>query len=595
MSLKGALDAAVAAALEAGEMLRRDFHRPGGPRGHGDKADADTEAERVIRARLAAAFPGWGYLGEETGRAEGEAGAPRWLVDPNDGTRDYLKGRRGSAVSIGLLREGRPALGVVFAFGYPDDHGDLFAWAEGEGPLTRNGRPVEVRLPASLGAQDVVLVSANGDRDPETNFRCIAPARYRAVPSIAYRLALVAAGEAAAAISLFSPGAWDYAAGQALLGASGGRLVDQDGREVGYAADGSSKCVRAFGAAPAVAERLARERWDFRSETAGESTVFARLRRGQAVPDAALLSRAQGCLLGQVAGDSLGGLVEFRSALEVDRLHPEGPRLLQDGGHWNILAGQATDDSEMALALARAILSIGRFDASAALAAYRAWRESGPFDMGTTVSAALSGRPNPESQANGSLMRASPLGLLASSVEEAAALARADSALTHPHPVCGDATAAFVVAIRHAVRRGDGARAAFDAARDWARSSGAEPAVCAALDAAEESPPVCDGPSPGWVLIALQNAFYELLHAPSVEAGVVASVRRGGDTDTTAAIAGALLGSVYGAPSVPAQWRYMILSCRPHALRAAHPRPMEFWPVDVLELAERLVLAGDRT
>ena len=595
MSLRGALEAAVQAALEAGEMLRRDFHRPGGPRGHGDKADADTEAEHAIRARLAAVFPGWGYLGEETGRADGEAGAPRWLVDPNDGTRDYLKGRRGSAVSIGLLREGRPALGVVFAFGYPDDRGDLFAWAEGEGPLTRNGRPVELLLPPSLGPLDVVLVSANGDRDPETNFRCIAPARYRAVPSIAHRLALVAAGEAAAAVSLFSPGAWDYAAGQALLRAVGGRLVDQDGREVGYAADGSSKCVRAFGAAPAVAERLAQERWDFRSDTAGESAVFTRLRRGQAVADAPLLARAQGCLLGQVAGDSLGGLVEFRSGLEVNRLYPDGPRLLEDGGHWNILAGQATDDSEMALALSRAILSAGRFDASGALAGYRTWRESGPFDMGTTVSAALSGRPNPESQANGSLMRASPLGLLASSVEAAAALARADSSLTHPHPVCGDATAAFVVALRHAVRQGDGARAAFDAARDWAHAAGAEPAVRASLDAAEERPPVCDGESPGWVLIALQNAFYELLHATSVEDTVVASVRRGGDTDTNAAIAGALVGSVYGAPSVPAQWRYMILSCRPHVMRAAHPRPMAFWPVDVLELAEGLVLAADHT
>jgi ADP-ribosyl-[dinitrogen reductase] hydrolase len=593
MSLRGALAVAVQAALEAGEILRRDFHRSGGPRGHLDKAEADTEAERAIRARLEGAFPGWGYLGEETGRTDREAGAPRWLVDPNDGTRDYLKGRRGSAVSIGLLREGRPALGVVFAFGYPDDRGDLFTWAEGEGTLMRNGQPIEALVPTTLGPLDVVLVSANGDRDPETNFRCIAPARYRAVPSIAHRLALVAAGEAAAAISLFSPGAWDYAAGQALLRAAGGRLVDQDGREVGYAADGSSKCVRAFGAAPGVAERLARERWDFRSGSAGESAVFARLRPGEAVADSPLLARAQGCLLGQVAGDNLGGLVEFWSAPEVDRLYPNGPRRLEDGGHWNILAGQATDDSEMALALARAILSGSGFDASGVLAGYRAWRESGPFDMGATVSAALSGCPKPESQANGSLMRASPLGLLASSVEEAASLARSDNALTHPHPVCGDATATFVVALRHAVRQGGGARAAFDVARGWARSAGAEPAVQAALDAAEERPPICDGESQGWVLIALQNAFYELLHAPSVEEAVVASVRRGGDTDTNAAIAGALVGSVYGAPSVPAQWRHMILSCRPHPMRAAHPRPMASWPVDVLELAERLVLTTD--
>ena len=78
---------------------------------------------------------------------------------------------------------------------------------------------------------------------------------------------------------------------------------------------------------------------------------------------------------------------------------------------------------------------------------------------------------------------------------------------------------------------------------------------------------MCDGESQGWVKIALQNAFYELLHAPSLEEGVVATVRRGGDTDTNAAIAGALLGAVHGREAVPAQWRSMVLSCRP--LRAA--------------------------
>lgn len=591
MCLKGALEVAVAAATSAGDILRRDFHRQGGARGHGDKAEADVEAERAIRERLAAAFPAWSYLGEETGRGQGEPHAPIWLVDPNDGTRDYLKGRRGSAVSIGLLRAGRPVLGVIHAFGYPDDRGDLFAWAEGEGPLTRNGRAVPTRLPAALGSEDVVLVSSNGDRDPETNFRSVAPARYRTVPSIAHRLALVAAGEGAAAVSLFAPGAWDYAAGHALLGGVGGRLLDQDGREVGYAADGTSQCVRAFGGHAEVAARLAREIWNFRGESAGESEVFARLRRGGGVSDPSLLSRAQGCLLGQLAGDSLGSLVELASADEVRRRYPAGPRQLSDGGTWNTLAGQATDDSEMAIGLARAILAEDRFRPESALEAYGAWLRSGPFEVGSTVRAALSGAARPDSEANGSLMRVSPLAVAthALTAEEAAALARADSALTHPHPVCGDAVAAYVVAIGRALRHGDGSAAAYEAARTWARAAGAQPAVCDALEAARERPPVCDGESPGFVLIALQNAFFELLHAPSLEEGVVSTVRRGGDTDTNAAIAGALLGAVHGRDAVPPQWRSMILSCRPHPLRAAQPRPMAYWPVDVLEMAERLL------
>ena len=155
-------------------------------------------------------------------------------MDPNDGTRDYLKGRRGSAVSIGLLLGEVPRVGVVFAFAYPDDEGDLFAWAEGCGPVTRNGRPVAPSLPDTLSERDVVLVSSAGDSDPAGNLACVTPARFRAVPSIAHRLALVAAGEAAAAVSLHWPSAWDYAAGHALLRGAGATLLDEQGREVAY-------------------------------------------------------------------------------------------------------------------------------------------------------------------------------------------------------------------------------------------------------------------------------------------------------------------------------------------------------------------------
>jgi ADP-ribosylglycohydrolase len=167
--------------------------------------------------------------------------------------------------------------------------------------------------------------------------------------------------------------------------------------------------------------------------------------------------------------------------------------------------------------------------------------------------------------------------------------------------VCGDAVAAFVVAVRHALRHGDGPRAAFEAALAWARDdrpgkdrSGppCEPSVRSALLAAQDTAPSCDAARQGFVLVALQNAFFELLHAPDLETGVVATVRRGGDTDTNAAVAGALLGAVHGREAVPDQWRSMVLSCRPHLLRAPRPRPMDYWPVDVLELAERLLGAS---
>jgi ADP-ribosylglycohydrolase len=515
-----------------------------------------------------------------------------WAVDPNDGTRDYLVGRRGSAVSIGLLRAGRPALGVVYAFGYPDGEGDLFAWAEGCGPVRRNGAAVQARLPETLGALDVVLVSSKGDRDPETNLRCCEPARYRTLPSIAHRLALLAAGEAAGTSSLWSPRDWDYAGGHALLRAAGGAFVDQDGREASYAEDGSSRCETGFGGSAAVARALASRPWGSALRGPWGAERPARVPPGRAVADSGLLRRAQGCLLGHAAGDSLGSLVEFEPSERIRERHPDGPRLLMDGGVWGTLAGQPTDDFELALALARSIVAREAFEPPAVLEAYRAWSASGPFDIGGATRAALSGTPDPGSEANGALMRCGPLGVFAHALPagRAAALARADSALTHPHPVCGDASAALIVAIGHALRHGD-ARGAWEAARGWAANEAAAP-VRAALERAADGPPVCDRESVGWVLITLQNAFHELLHASSLEEGVVATVRRGGDTDTNAAVAGALLGAAHGRAAVPAQWREMVLSCRAHPLRARHPRPMAFWPADVLELAECLLAAG---
>ena len=99
------------------------------------------------------------------------------------------------------------------------------------------------------------------------------------------------------------------------------------------------------------------------------------------------------------------------------------------------------------------------------------------------------------------------------------------------------------------------------------------------------------------VLIALQNAFFRLLHADGLEDGVVSTVRAGGDTDTNAALCGALLGAVYGREAVPGQWRRMVLSCRPLVGHPGieQPRPAVYWPTDAWHLAERLLAIGQRS
>ena len=97
---------------------------------------------------------------------------------------------------------------------------------------------------------------------------------------------------------------------------------------------------------------------------------------------ATVLFRAQGCLLGQLCGDSLGSLVEFQSPAHVRKQYPKGVRDLADGGTWDTIAGQPTDDSELALTLARTLVAKRTYDVSAARAAYRDWLASGPFDCG---------------------------------------------------------------------------------------------------------------------------------------------------------------------------------------------------------------------
>jgi len=512
-------------------------------------------------------------------------------------------------VSIALVHQGRPVLGVVYAYAARAGYGDLLAWALGA-PPARNG--AVLTLPGA-GAPAVVLLSQAADRKPAVNAHLCAPRRYRGEPSIAYRLALAAAGEGEAAVSLNSPTDWDVAAGHALLLGAGGDLYRLDGVPVVYDAQGSAAvgdCVGGTGSAPA---ELVRRPWvEVFQPVPRPDDSYGLLEADPArlVADPALLDRAQGCLLGQIAGDNLGAQVEFQSAAEIARAYPAGLRDLADGGQWGILAGQPTDDSELALALARSIVQNKGYEPAAALDAYLHWYGSPPFDIGGTTSAALSGarrgrtpqerlkwarqHASTSSQANGSLMRISPLGIFgAGNPPTAADWARADSRLTHPHQVCQDACAVFVAAIAAAIATGCSAQECYQAALGGAQRSSAAAPVAEALREAAERPPEDCQTHQGWVLIALQNAFYQLLHAASLEEGVVQTVMAGGDTDTNAAIAGALLGAVHGREAIPPQWLRSILSCRPLPKSGtSHPRPIEFWPVDGMRLAETLLVLG---
>jgi ADP-ribosyl-[dinitrogen reductase] hydrolase len=621
-----ALQTAIEAARDAGTLIKAEFFREGGPRGQDDKSPVDTEAETLIGQRLRSVFPDWQVIGEELG-TQGDANEHTWLVDPHDGTVAFLRGYRGSSVSIALLRSNKVVLGVVYCPVPLSGKADLFSWAEGCGPARRNGRVMERTWSHELTSSSVALVSFAADNNPEANAILVSPARFQTVPSLAYRLALVAAGEAEFTSSLNGPNDYDYAAGHALLRAVGGVLVDNRGVPIGYHRhqQGSGPetqtalMTSVFGGSPHFAKLLCLNDW---SKVFGKSKIrtdmLVRPEPSKIVSDHAILDRAYGCLLGQLVGDALGSLVEFRSESTIQRLYPEGVRDLADGGTHNTIAGQPTDDSELALALARSLAKTGDFDEKHVLQAYAVWLGSHPFDVGATTRQALAAAAwasDPQaavketreaasttSQANGALMRACPLGILGwnSSPEQLADWARRDASLTHPHTVCQAANEVFVIAIALAIKGGKNQQELLQSALKHAYSSD-DPGyqvVAARLEAAVKGPPVepMDDSKQGWVLLALHNAFYQLLNAQGLEDGLVETIQRGGDTDTNAAIAGALLGAYHGAERIRNDYKRAILTCRPiqGLKQVRRPRPAQYWPVDAFYLAERLVFHGSR-
>lgn len=246
----------------AGILLAKECVRPGGRRGYGDKAEIDVEIEVFLREELLRILP-CDWWGEETGHVL-SGNSFCWVVDPNDGTSDFLKGLDGSAISVGLLNNNHPILGVVHAPVTPGGRPDSISWAQGMDHLFRNGIPVYVDLSKQeLTDGSLVMVSAAAANKPQTNRELCAPAGFYPMPSIAYRLAKVAAGDGACGLSLYPVSAHDVVAGHALLIGAKGVLLDESGYTIRYrtALEMLKVCQRCFGGAPNVCLELANRDW----------------------------------------------------------------------------------------------------------------------------------------------------------------------------------------------------------------------------------------------------------------------------------------------------------------------------------------------
>jgi myo-inositol-1(or 4)-monophosphatase len=228
-SVQADLDLAVSAAREAGVVIMKAFrteqhvtHKsPDQP-----LTQADLAADALLKERLLAARPGYGWLSEETADTAARLQCERvWVVDPIDGTRSFIAGRAEFAISIGLAVAGAATLGVV----YNPATAEMFKAVAGGGAY-KEGRRLRLRA-----AGERAVIAASRSEIWRGEFESFA-GTYDLMPtgSTAYKLGKVAEGSADAFLSRGPKSEWDLCAGDLIVREAGGMVTDLAGAKLQY-------------------------------------------------------------------------------------------------------------------------------------------------------------------------------------------------------------------------------------------------------------------------------------------------------------------------------------------------------------------------
>ena len=290
------------------------------------------------------------------------------------------------------------------------------------------------------------------------------------------------------------------------------------------------------------------------------------------VDSRALRDRFRGCLAGLAVGDALGAPAEFLREEEVAARYGRLDRYL-DSAYWQ--AGQHTDDTEMALCIARSLVENRAVAPSDIAGRFVHWMVADGRGIGNQTHAVLSRvragkEPFAASQAvweererqaagNGGVMRCAPVGLFDWRDREALiAHSRETCRLTHPDPRCEWSCVAVNTAIAELVR---GERSVAEAVADVV--AGQCPEVEAAIAQAQVTPVGAlrvDGWDQGYTIVTTRIALAALFGGEPFAEALVSVVNRGGDADTNGAVAGALLGARDGYEAIPRPWREGLLA-----------------------------------
>lgn len=264
----------------------------------------------------------------------------------------------------------------------------------------------------------------------------------------------------------------------------------------------------------------------------------------------AIFPRARAAFLGMAVGDALGATTEFMTPAEI-RAQFGVHRKIIGGGWLRLKPGRVTDDTEMALCLARAILQSDGWNLTAVADSFLAWMRGKPIDIGSTVrrgirnyllQGQLETPLNDWDAGNGAVMRMLPVALFTlgddALLQE---LVVAQAHLTHNHPLSDAACVTVGRMVQAALLGGD--RFALHAlARDLV-------AYCPKFRFNDYS-----GRASGYVVETMQTVFHFLFTTGSFEECLVGVANQGGDADTTGAIAGMIAGAFYGEGAIPRHW-----------------------------------------
>jgi len=286
-------------------------------------------------------------------------------------------------------------------------------------------------------------------------------------------------------------------------------------------------------------------------------------------------NRALAAFLGLALGDALGATVEFLTPGEIRSRYKRHCKI-RGGGWLHLKPGQVTDDTEMSLALGRALLAAGGWSLQAIAEQFLLWMRGKPIDIGSTVRkgirlyqlhGTLEVPPNEWDAGNGGVMRLLPVVLAhLGSPDLLCVRAVAQARLTHHHPL-SDAACRTVALMTHDALLGGDRFELHARTRELVR------------DHSNFRFNNYQGHAGGYVVETLQTVFHYLFTTAGFEECLVGVVNQGGDADTTGAIAGMIAGAFYGLEALPGKWlkkldqkiRREIEQMVPELLRLASP------------------------